>query len=538
METNSVKYLEIDSDLEQYIKGLNPDQIKLEHCKFIRHLRRKGLDMLPPWLFFEAVEQSPMAISITDKKANILYSNKAFSEVTGYTLKESIGQNESMLSYKSTPRHVYYELWHTVSRNKVWHGLLVNKHKHGEPYLADLTVAPLQDSSAEKTTNYLGIHRDISEQYQMEKKSHNQKLLIESVINSTSIAMVVLDEQNKVVLDNQEYKTLVSDLNHSEPAHLFMQLISVELGDVRQCLAENPTGINNLEVRLDNIPKNSPLWFSCSAKIFSGKDTQASSFFDESTQPYLLLSIADITRQRVHQEEMYLQSIKDMITEEEQIRSIRETLLGAIHQVSQPLNQIQAAIQLMSQKKQTGPLLDMLSELEKSCQESISTLKSCVPEIIPSAENSINLNRILHEVLMLGNNKFLRNGIVIEWKPASVLPSLIASENKLRMLFKQLIDNAVAAFGPQHKSERIIKVSTYANDKNIYVSITDNGPGIPLELRTKVFQPFYTTQKMGGIQAGMGLVMVKEIINQLSGSIEIDPEYTEGCHFIVSFPRT
>jgi nitrogen-specific signal transduction histidine kinase len=51
-----------------------------------------------------------------------------------------------------------------------------------------------------------------------------------------------------------------------------------------------------------------------------------------------------------------------------------------------------------------------------------------------------------------------------------------------------------------------------------------------------VFEPFFTTQTMGGFQAGMGLVMAREIVNQHDGMIEIDPDYANGCCFNLRFP--
>ncbi|MGR9045265.1 MAG: nitrogen fixation negative regulator NifL [Gammaproteobacteria bacterium] len=535
MEKTSLKYLQIHSDIEKVISELAPDLLNLEQGKLIDQLISKRKGLLPAWLFVEAVEQAPVAISITDKKANILYANQAFSKVTGYRLNEIIGKNESVLSNKATPSHVYYDLWHTISRNKIWHGQLVNRHKHGEPYLADLTVAPMQDSQ-QNITHYLGMHRDISEHYRVEKKLQNQKLLIESVINSSSVAMVVLDQDNNVVLDNLQYKTLISDLGHDEPARLFLDLLSRELGDIKEFLDKNPSGFNNFEVRIDCPTKHSPLWFACSGKKFQEKTTHASSFFKETSQNYLLLSLTNTTHQRRHQEEIYLQSLKVMLTEEEQIRSIRETLLGTIHQVSQPLNQIQAAIHLMQQKGQQGSLLDLLKQLEISCQRTVATLHHCVPEIAPTAITSVNLNQILHEVLMLNNSKFLSNGIVIDWKPCSVLPNILGAENKLRMLFKQLTDNAINALNRSDNNERCITITTQANHQRVHVSIADSGPGIPEHQRTKVFEPFFTTQRWGGVQAGMGLVMAKEIVQQMNGTIEIDPDYVRGCCFKVSFP--
>ncbi|MGR9100231.1 MAG: nitrogen fixation negative regulator NifL [Gammaproteobacteria bacterium] len=535
MEKTSQKYFQVQSDLEKIINELYPELLKREQGKFIDQLNNSRQALLPAWLFVEAVEQAPVAISITDKKANILYANESFTQVTGYALDEILNQNESVLSYKSTPRQIYYDLWHTISRKKTWRGQVVNRHKNGEPYLADLTVAPMLDGQ-KNIIHYLGMHRDISEHYRFEKKLQNQKLLIESVLNSSSVAMAVLDQRNNVILDNLQYKTLVSDLDNHEPARLFLELITREIGDVWSYLSKKPNGFSNLEVRIDSNSKHGPLWFACSGKIFQEKLTTASSFFEEQSQNYLLLSLSNITLQRLHHEEMYLQSLRAVLAEEEQISSIRETLLGAIHQVRQPLNQIQAAIQLMQQKNEQGGLVDLLRQLEQTCQQTVSTLRNCVPEISPTTITSVNLNQILHEVLMLTNTKFLSNGIIIDWNPCTVLPNILGSENKLRMLFKQLIDNAINAMNRGNIKERSIQIKTQTNHSWVHVDITDSGPGIPEQQRAKVFEPFFTTQKMGGIQAGMGLVMSREIAQQMNGKIEIDPDYQHGCRFKVSFP--
>jgi signal transduction histidine kinase len=128
---------------------------------------------------------------------------------------------------------------------------------------------------------------------------------------------------------------------------------------------------------------------------------------------------------------------------------------------------------------------------------------------------------------------------VVDWLPNPVLPSILGSENKLRMLFKQLIDNAVNAMNRAGSHERMIKIITAVDREWVLVTISDSGPGIPANQRNKVFEPFFTTQQnVGGVQAGMGLVMVREIVNQHQGMIEIDPNYSAGCSFNISFPVT
>ena len=154
------------------------------------HLKGESpLFQLPYQIFAETVAQAPIAISITDKKSNIQYVNQEFVRVTGYESVDIIGQNESILSDKRTPRHVYYDLWHTISRKKIWQGRLINRHKNGRRYLSDLIIAPMLDEH-EVVTHYIGMHRDITASYEAEKIAINQKQLIESVVNASPFAMV------------------------------------------------------------------------------------------------------------------------------------------------------------------------------------------------------------------------------------------------------------------------------------------------------------------------------------------------------------
>jgi nitrogen fixation regulatory protein len=496
----------------------------------------RQVSTLPFSLFIETVEQAPVAISITDKKANILYINAAFTIVTGYKASEILGENESKLSDKSTPRQVYYDLWHTISRKKIWHGQLVNRKKMGQRYLADLTIAPMLDEDG-AISHYIGMHRDVTQSYIADQQICNQKTLIESMINASPLAMVVLDEDKRVVLDNQMYKMLISELDKQEPALFFLDAMSAEMGDP-WLNSDRSRGFTNFEIRVDGAGQRGTRWFTCSGNWFSEDHAGADHFFSKQSSNYLLLSINDISQLRRQQEHMQLQSLRTILTEEEHIRSIRETLLGAMHQIRQPLNQINAAIQIMEQRNDSKnqALRDLLGQVQSMGSETLETLQRCVPEIPESAVMPVNLNQLLHEVMLLYSSKFLANGVVVDWMPNPILPSVLGSANKLRMLFKQLLDNAVNALNRAGSVERMIKISTGLDHDWVKVSVADTGPGIPLNQHSKVFEPFFTTESMGSIKAGMGLVMVKEIINQHNGMIAIDAEYQNGCCFNLRFP--
>lgn len=529
MKKISLQFLQTHTNMASILNELAPDLLGNGY-------KDEG-DKTPYSLFVEAVEQVPIAISITDRKAKILYVNEEFSRVTGYQPEDILGKNESLLSDKRTPKSVYYDLWHTIKSKKVWRGTLCNRHKFGHRYLADLTIAPMLNEQG-LITHYIGMHRDITQSYESEKKLINQKLLIESVINSSPLAMVVIDNQDRVILDNHNYKALVTDLDKGEPALYFLQLLRHEMGDLWTQLQNNEQGFNNREFKIESKGNRISRWFSCAGNWFIENEVNADAFFENASKQYLILTITDITRQRRQLEELHIQTLKTLMSEDERVRGIRETLLGAMHQIQMPMNQIRAAEQILRHKRddQHTGLLQILQQIQQSGEEAVATMQKCIPEILQTAVIPVNLNQILHEVLLLSNQKILRNGIDVHWQPLAELPAMPGSENRLRILFKQLIDNAIEAVTTSKRAEQRIKITTQADTDLIYVSIEDSGPGIPIEKRTKVFEPFYTTRPMGGNQAGMGLVMAREIVNQHQGFIEIDPDYDQGCRFKISFP--
>ncbi|GAB6051912.1 hypothetical protein JCM17960_07320 [Magnetospira thiophila] len=206
---------------------------------------------LPPRIFLEAVEQLPLAISITDTWANIIYANKAFSQITGYLPEELVDRNESILSNKATPTHVYEDLWATIGGGDVWCGIMVNRKKCGDPYVADLTVVPVKDAD-QRVAFYVGIHRDVTALHQLEQEVRNQKTLIESVLQAAPVAMVFLDPDGGVVLDNHAYKLLTADLRIAEPAERVLAAVAESKKCDLKEIFDQKIDFSHVEIRIDS----------------------------------------------------------------------------------------------------------------------------------------------------------------------------------------------------------------------------------------------------------------------------------------------
>lgn len=117
-----------------------------------------------------AIEQSNECVVITNIDSKIEYVNQAFTQVSGYSKAELIGQNPRMLQSGTTTSVTYKNLWETLKNGETWRGELLNKRKDGTNYLVWATITPVFDEQ-DKMTHFIGVEEDITE-----RKADEQKL--------------------------------------------------------------------------------------------------------------------------------------------------------------------------------------------------------------------------------------------------------------------------------------------------------------------------------------------------------------------------
>ena len=117
----------------------------------------------------QAVEQSPVAIEITNTKGIIEYVNPKFIETTGYTYEEIIGNNPRMLKSGHTSDNEYKQLWKTITSGNEWFGEFNNKKKDGSLYWESASISPITNEQG-KITHYIAIKEDITERKIIEKQ--------------------------------------------------------------------------------------------------------------------------------------------------------------------------------------------------------------------------------------------------------------------------------------------------------------------------------------------------------------------------------
>ncbi len=492
---------------------------------------------LPPKLFLESVEQAPVAISITEPTARILYVNSAFEQLTGYSREEVIGENESVLSSHSTPPEVYHELWQTINEQCVWQGTLVNHNKSGQEYLAELIVSPVLDSEGE-IAYFLGIHRDITAVHQLEQQLKFQKELTEAALDAAPMVVAMVTSERQVLLDNHAYKALLGDFRGMNPATLFLEALEQQVGFDLATACQAGKGFRNIEVRLDPPGGGSPRWFSCSGVRVAEPDEAAKSYFKqpEMTRCCLLLIANEVTASRNRINEARLNMIRARMAEQQMMETMREAISGATFKLQAPLNVIKAALSMPDTEGEQSALRHVLQQALESGDEAVASLREAIPDSVVEETSRVNINEIMHEVLRLSTERMLGAGLVVDWRPAPVLPAVTGRANALRGLFKYLVDNATHAVNEAGREYREIRLLTEADDQEVVVEVVDNGFGLAEENRLKAFEPFFCGWKRAREHAGMGLTMAQEVAIAHDGSIEIDSQYHSGCRVIVRLP--
>ncbi|MAD44846.1 MAG: nitrogen fixation negative regulator NifL [Oceanospirillaceae bacterium] len=496
--------------------------------------------LLAEEVFFQAVEHSPVAISITDLKANILYVNRAFTQVTGYSEDEVLGKNESILSNHTTPRIVYQALWGRLAQQKAWSGMLLNRRKDKRLYLAELTVAPVINEENE-TIYYLGMHRDGSEMHELEQRLMNQKLMMESILNSVPASVVVLDEEGKIVSANPSFRDLAKELTGDEPLDSAVSIIGKYLGNSYTNLLAEGKSFDDREFSIDH-GRSLARWFSGFGTSIDVQCEEADGFFEQTVRHYVLLMINDITDLRRRQEETHLNALKALMAEEDLVQGMRETVNGAIHQMEGPVNLLATAVSMLqrrSEESRDDALLAALEDALTSGRSAMDSMRDSMPPELHESKKPVNVNELLREALALTTERFLGTGVTVEWKPSVHLPAVIGRERRLRSMFKQLIDNAVDAMSERQVKQRELTIITSNEEKDVITcEIIDTGPGIEPDLMMKVFQPFFSTKTSGTGCRGMGLPMVHDVVSDHAGTVRIDDKHKPGCRIIVQIPVT
>ena len=145
----------------------------------------------------------------------------------------------------------------------------------------------------------------------------------------------------------------------------------------------------------------------------------------------------------------------------------------------------------------------------------------------------IDINDTVHTALQLLKSDFDLNRVALKFDLAQDRPIIYGDPILIQQVILNLARNSVDAMNSLESGLGKLKVNTVTEDHSVLIGISDNGPGIDLQLQEKLFEPYVSTKKSG---LGLGLPICRSIINEFGGEIWFEPAPANGAVFQIRLP--
>lgn len=174
-----------------------------------------------------AIEQSPVAVVITDINGVIEYINPFFSKHTGYTPDEVIGKTPRILKSGAHRDEYYHSMWKTIIDGRIWQGELCNLRKDGSEYWADCVIAPVEDEDG-RVVQFVAVQKDITMERQMEKMKEDMERLMRHDLKGPLNAVISVPQLLKATPEVPDSVTEMLDLVE-QAGYRMLSLINMSL---------------------------------------------------------------------------------------------------------------------------------------------------------------------------------------------------------------------------------------------------------------------------------------------------------------------
>mgnify|MGYP003937241537 CR=1 FL=1 len=446
---------------------------------------------------------------ILDKDFRFIYWNKAAQEISGFTFEEVAGKRfEELFTSASSPE-----------RDKLLGEMMKEKRKSltfsYEAYMKgvlnqfEITVFPSGE-------NYIYLVRNITDKLLIEQQNNRTTKILEAT--SDLVAMVNVQGQN-VYMNDAGAKLLNDNISDGKQRRSFVEM--------------HPPDVYQYLIR-EAIP------YALKHGTWQGESRFITS--EGKTIPVSQVIIAHLDSQG-HLE--YISTIARDISKEklaeEELKKINFELdhfvYRASHDLRAPLTSIRGLVDISLEEKDVHKLKQYMTFVGDSAKKLdnyiINLLSISRNDRLEMDQRPIDFSLLIQETL--DELRFLKNAdrINITWD-ISCEGQFCSDLIRLKLIFKNIISNAI-------KYQRVmvenpfLTINITGSSERIQAVFTDNGIGIPEESRDKVFDMFYRGTELSD-GSGLGLYIVKSVIEKLKGSIQIHSKVSEGTTTIIEIP--
>lgn len=252
-------------------------------------------------------------------------------------------------------------------------------------------------------------------------------------------------------------------------------------------------------------------------------------------QPHVLTIARDITEKKRSAEELARQ--RESLYQREKLAALGSLLAGVAHELNNPLSVVVARAVLLEEQGDpaTRAAAIKIRTAAERCARIVRTFLAMARQQQPE-RGPVAINEVVSAALDIAAYALRTSGVEVTLDLAPDVPLILADADQLHQVMLNLVINAQQSLQEQPTPRRIrIRSRFDTASGDVQVSVADNGPGVPVDLRARVFDPYFTTKPIG-IGTGVGLAVSLGIVEAHGGTLTLDCPAEGGAIFTMSLP--
>lgn len=544
----------------------NLEQALRRQTSYLRDLIDSSLDMI---------------ISV-DHDRKIVEFNPAAEKAFGYTREEVIGKGvEALYADRETSATVNAQL----QEGGQFVGEITNRCKDGSSFPAFLSASALREAEDGAITGIMGISRDITEPKRTAEALLRSREYLKNLVESSLDMIIAADVERRIVEFNRAAERTFGyardellgrhvDILYADPE---------ESREVHRVIADG----GQFKGEIANRRKNGQVFPALlSAALLRDAEGRMSGVMGISRditrekqaeqeltnhRERLELAVAERTAELVEVNEQLRQEIAERKQAEDarraaeleleqqrvlsmrtdRLRSLGEMAAGIAHELNQPLSGVRGLAEhlLVGLERGWDAPQDRLAEKLQLIVDQADRMTHIIEHVRMFAREAgkpevqpINVSSVAESCIDMLDQQFRDHGVTLEHDLASALPTVLTNPFSLEEVILNLLANACDALEDSHQTlspgPRVL-LRTRADDSDaerpVKIEVIDNGNGIRADVLPRIFDPFFTTKEPDK-GTGLGLAISRTIVEDFSGTIEIESEPAKGTRVVVSLP--
>ncbi|SEJ66922.1 PAS domain S-box-containing protein [Sphingomonas sp. OV641] len=385
------------------------------------------------------------------------------------------------------------------------------------------------------TMQQLAVTRDVTERHAAEERLRASEALLAGFMKNAPVGMYLKDAEGRYLMLNPEMAKVfgrpIDEVIGRTAAELFgaEQATMIAAHDRRILERRMPERVEEFLPDLDAYGWSLVVRFPV---LVEGEQARIGGF--------------DIDLSERKRAEAELARSREMVFQSEKLTALGSLLAGVSHELNNPLSVILTLSQLLEAQAQGTPLGERAAKIRAAagrCARIVQSFLAMARQKAP-VRTRVDANELIHAALDLASYGLRTAGIEVVQRLDPALPPLDVDSDQLSQVLLNLIVNAQHALEESDGTRTLVisteAVGAHGNDRRrgmVRITVADNGPGVPAEIRHRIFEPFFTS-KPQGVGTGIGLAFSLGVVEAHGGTLRLveDAPWRQGACFVAELP--